>query len=295
MIRAWPVVAVAFMTAGSASVSFAQDAAQPPVPREQAATSGESSVARDEKGVQVRLFDLDGKTPLAARKALLVNVDTGDRIAELVANDKGEVRLPELLNGSYMLVVDGINYYFELRDDRPLKTLKILMPAAASGLSTVEAATSSVLFWVGAGTGVVIAGVGGGVLGYNLRHGRDGDTIVQPDPVPAVIFEASPNGDYGDVVTGTTRDLTFTLRNLSGLNTYTATISVSGSAFQLISSSSVTLLPHGTANVTVRFAPSTTGTFTGTVSAAPAGIPPQSRSLTGQGVSPSSVSPPGPP
>jgi hypothetical protein len=282
------------------SSASAQDAPTPSVPPAatpaQQATGGDAQLtpAEADKGIKGLLLELDGKTPLAERALVLRNVETSDVIARLTSGEDGAFVLPELMNGVYALEWDGHVQFFEIREDRPLRTLKILAPKGrGEGLRLMQDAGSTLLM-VGAGAGVaIISGVAGGVIGYNMRNKEDDDIN---NVGGSAQFAANPSSDFGQLQVGQTLDRTFTLRNFTNVP-LSGTFSISGSSqFSIVGSSSFTVAPNGQVNVTVRFAPTVVGSDVGTLNAsfsnAPAGfIPAAPKALVGQGTAAPPVSP----
>ncbi|MCO5168022.1 MAG: hypothetical protein M9894_16890 [Planctomycetes bacterium] len=244
------------------------------------------------------------------RKLVLRNVETGDLIARLTTGEEGEFVLPELVNGSYALEWDGHVQYFELRQDRPLKTIKILAPKGRSEGLRLAADTGSTLIAVGAGTAIgVVGGVAGGVIGYNMRSstGGGGGGFFGgggggggPGGIGGMMFETSPSGDFGQVQVGQTRQRTFLLRNNSNQQlTGMVTLSNSTQFSILASGGAFDLQPGGILAVTVRFAPTVVATHLGTLDAILTSPPPgvvatQSKALFGEGTQPPAVSPANP-
>lgn len=99
----------------------------------------------------------------------------------------------------------------------------------------------------------------------------------------------SGNGAFGSVETSSNKNLNFTL---TGSNlTANATVSVSGTGFSLVTPAGGSLTQtsgsiSGSNNITVRFAPTTTGSHNGTLTVTSTGATTQTINLTGTGTAP---------
>lgn len=101
-----------------------------------------------------------------------------------------------------------------------------------------------------------------------------------------VIAVTPASHDFGDVTTGQTRDTTFTVTNVGG-GTLTGTASTSGPGYTIIGSASYSLTAGQRANITVRFAPVSPTTYSGTASFTGGGG--ATRSLVGRGELPPTI------
>lgn len=289
------LLAVTFVVGSPAHV-LAQDA--PPTaptpapvaaPQAPAPEAGAPEMAVKEGVIAGRMLSLDGKTPIQGRTITLRNADTADVIAEVKTAEDGAFSLPPLVNGVYLVECDGVVYPVEIRDDRPLRSLKVLVPSQRTGLGAMADDTASTFIWVGAGAAVLLlAGVGGGVIGYNLRHTTGGSRGGPGFPINPLVFEISPSGDYGLVTVNTTSTRTFILRNQSTID-ISGEVDSTSSAFVITSpSGDFTIAPGGVIPVVVQFAPNTPTIHVGTIEATvtdPAGLQGSvaSKSVTGQG------------
>lgn len=284
----------------SFAIPFTTAGAQELPKQENGAGKGDLELRRSEdgKGIQGRLLELDGVTPLAKRDLVLRNVETRDVIARLTTGEDGSFLLPELINGAYVLEWDGHAQFFEVRQDRPLRTIKILAPTGPGKGLRLAADVGSTLIMVGAGTAIgIVGGVAGGVIGYNLRHTTGDKFFTGGTSVGGLQFELSPSGDFGAVQVGQTRQRTFVLRNTS-TERLAGVVSLSNTLqFSLLSGSEFDLVPGAVTTVTVRFAPTVVadhiGTVDATVTAGPPAVP-QSKPLFGQGTQGPAVSPAAP-
>lgn len=109
--------------------------------------------------------------------------------------------------------------------------------------------------------------------------------------VPAVLsFDAAPDGNYGDVLVGNFRDLTFTLRNTGG-STAMGTIVLNSPSFTFVSGGGAYTLPvNATRDITVRFSPTQLGRTPATLSATLAGFPDTEKQIIGNGTTPPIIS-----
>jgi hypothetical protein len=109
-------------------------------------------------------------------------------------------------------------------------------------------------------------------------------TLAGPLPPPPVLEVTPSSWEFGNVTVGSTKDLTFTVKNPGG-GTLWGSAAISGnSAFSLVGTSDFVLGAQATMLVTVRFAPSGTGAVSATVNfSSNAGN--TSRGVSGTGVS----------
>ncbi|MBX3466798.1 MAG: hypothetical protein KF878_07865 [Planctomycetes bacterium] len=263
------------------------------------AAAGKPAVTAAEGKVEGRLLALDGKTPLQGRELVVRNAETGDLIIRVQTGEDGSFRLPELANGTYTVECDGAVHEVEIRRDRPLRSLKVLMPTGGEGGLRSVADVGSTILWVGAGAAVLLlAGVGGGILGYNLRHttGRGSGGGAAPQGAAAVAFEVSPSGDFGTVSVGQSSQRTFVLRNLSS-EVLQGTVVLTSSQFELVGDGGFSIPGNSLTTVTVRFRPTVAATHVGTIEAivtTPAGVLPASKTLHGVSTGSPAVSPANP-
>jgi hypothetical protein len=83
-------------------------------------------------------------------------------------------------------------------------------------------------------------------------------------PPPSPVLSVNPSSlDFGSVPVGQTSDLTFTVQNTGG-GTLTGNVATSG-AFSIIGDSSFSLTANQSKVITVRFSPTTAGSFAGNV------------------------------
>ncbi|MDF1661769.1 MAG: choice-of-anchor D domain-containing protein [Planctomycetota bacterium] len=104
-----------------------------------------------------------------------------------------------------------------------------------------------------------------------------------------VVFDAAPDGDYGDVLVGNFRDFTFTLNNF-GTTAATGTVAVDSNQFSVIGGASFNLAPNTNQAVTVRYAPTQLGRTTANITASINGFPSGMKLIRGNGTTPPIIS-----
>lgn len=112
---------------------------------------------------------------------------------------------------------------------------------------------------------------------------------VDDTPATTPTLNLTGSGAFGSVETSSNKDLNFTL---TGSNlTANATVTVSGTGFSRVAPANGTLTQTsgsitGSNNITVRFAPTTTGSHNGTLTVTSTGATQQTINLTGTGTAP---------
>jgi hypothetical protein len=92
-----------------------------------------------------------------------------------------------------------------------------------------------------------------------------GSAVATLDPAAgAVRFDGSPSSDFGTVARGSSVDRTFTVRNIGNANDTVTVAGPTQSGWSFSHTCTEALVPNATCTVTVRFAPTTTGTSTPT-------------------------------
>ncbi|MFZ0958429.1 MAG: choice-of-anchor D domain-containing protein, partial [Candidatus Sulfotelmatobacter sp.] len=120
------------------------------------------------------------------------------------------------------------------------------------------------------------------VLGYS---GAGGSTAV-----PAVVSPSPSSLTFSNITTGQTSSQTITLTNTGGVSTTVSQATASGTGFSVSGFTAGTLLPGATTSFSVTFAPTTAGTFPGTVTVTSnASNPSLSIPLSGTAVTPPAV------
>lgn len=106
---------------------------------------------------------------------------------------------------------------------------------------------------------LTLAGCGGG--------SDSSPTAPTPTNTPTRIINVSGNLAFGDVAVGSTRDLTFTIGNSGTAALTVSGLSISGGLVSVTTASwtSGTIAAGGSQTVTVRFAPTAAGSFSGTL------------------------------
>lgn len=260
--------------------------------------------------VSGQLLALDGTTPLPGREIRVLDATTGVPLAVTSTGPDGSFSLPPLPPGDYYVETTSLSQLVQVREGQRLQHLKLLIPAppavqAARPPSVEEPEPEgedleSILLWTGAGTAVIIGGSVGSIVGYQLSGSRRRRRTPATAPSPLLLLETSPDGDFGRVERGRSREVTFVVRSLSPLEALLVHAHVDGaSAFEVLSAASFTVPPGGNRVVVVRFAPTVLGSHLGALrvealGASGAGLHHLSRSLQGEGVAPPSVSPSAP-
>src|SRR5580693_7886980 len=120
------------------------------------------------------------------------------------------------------------------------------------------------------------------VLGYS---GAGGSTAV-----PAVVTPSPASLTFSNIATGQTSSQTVTLTNTGGVSTTVSQATASGTGFSVSGFTAGTLVPGATMSFSVTFAPTTVGSFPGTVTVTSnASNPSLSIPLTGTAVAPPAV------
>jgi hypothetical protein len=106
---------------------------------------------------------------------------------------------------------------------------------------------------------------------------------------PALLWDLAAGGDFGSVATGTSKDLSFTLRN-NGNTTIAGTVSVNNAIFTLVSGGGAYSLPAGaTQTVVARFSPSAIGPQNATLNASIGAVSGAAKGITGSGMNATAV------
>ncbi len=118
-------------------------------------------------------------------------------------------------------------------------------------------------------------------------------TIALSGTGTAPVTLSSTSLNFGAVVIGTSKKASpVTLSNLMNVALTGITVGVTGSAYSQVNTCGTSIAAHSTCSITVTFAPTTTGTQTGTVTITDSAVnSPQTISLTGLGQLPVTVSP----
>ena len=120
------------------------------------------------------------------------------------------------------------------------------------------------------------------VLGYS---GAGGSTAV-----PAVVTPSPGSLTFSNIATGQTSSQTVTLTNTGGVSTTVSQATASGTGFSVSGFTAGTLVPGATMSFSVTFAPTTVGSFPGTVTVTSnASNPSLSIPITGTAVAPPAV------
>lgn len=100
--------------------------------------------------------------------------------------------------------------------------------------------------------------------GANAQHTRVVNSLSPPPPQPVLSVTPPSSLDFGPVTVGTSKDFEFTIKNVGG-GTLTGTATTNAAPFSIFSGSSISLDAGASQPVVVRFSPTVTGPFTGTV------------------------------
>lgn len=150
-------------------VAWAQDAA-PAVSAATKVTAGQ-------------LVGLDGKTTWAGRVVRLTDAE-GKLVAEVTTGEQGQFTLPELVPGTYVLDVGQVARRFTITPERPVRQLRLVVSAeqlqgeriAMADLNQVADEGTQFLMIIGTTLVFAVIGVGGAIVGYNLKK-SNGDTV----------------------------------------------------------------------------------------------------------------------
>ena len=131
------------------------------------------------------------------------------------------------------------------------------------------------------------------VVTFTSNGGNSTNTVTGTGVAPAQLSVSPPSLSFGTLLVGANAQLSFTLTNSGGVTLSNGVATISSGPFTIRSGTPFTLPAFGTTNVTIRFAPTSSGSFSNVVVITSSGGN-STNTVTGSAVTPAqlAISPP---